>query len=207
MESTATGEWSIGMEHQMGQGTDRGVEQGDGHGDGPARGAAQEGDRRFGERQRRYHPRHRKDRVLHTRISEELARDIRQMAEDLRVPVSNLVRNVLEETFSVVESVTDDMGDLLDDVIERAGRASDRIHEFQRRRREREARAVHGPRRSERGEEFEDIEAWQPVILNAARCCDVDGREIGRGEEAFVGLTASGLSGTYLCRRCVEARK
>ena len=43
----------------------------------------------------------------------QLASDIRQMAEDLRVPVSNLVRNVLEEAFSVVESVSDDVGDLL----------------------------------------------------------------------------------------------
>jgi hypothetical protein len=40
--------------------------------------------------------RHRKERVLHTRISEPLAEDIRRMAEDLRVPVSNLVRNGLQ---------------------------------------------------------------------------------------------------------------
>jgi hypothetical protein len=178
-----------------------------GQGDGPAHGAERERNRRSGERQRRYHPRHRKERVLHTRISEQLARDIRQMAEDLRVPVSNLVRNVLEETFSVVESVTGDMGELLEDVIEQAERASDRIHHFQRRRRDREAREVHRSQRSERPEAFEDIEAWQPVILNANRRCDADGREIRRGEQAFVGLTASGLSGTYLCPPCVEARR
>jgi hypothetical protein len=164
----------------------------------------QEGDRRFDERQRRYDPRHRKERVLHTRISEQLASDIRQMAEDLRVPVSNLVRNVLEETFS---AVTDGMGELLEDVIEQAERASDRIHHFQRRRRERETRDAQRPEPSERPEAFEDIEAWQPVILNATRHCDGDGREIRRGEQAFVGLTASGLSGTYLCAPCVEARR
>jgi len=129
------------------------------------------------------------------------------MAEDLRVPVSNLVRNVLEETFSVVDSVTDDMGGLLEEVIEQAERASDRIHHFQRRRRERESREARRQQRPEAPEEFEDIEAWQPVILNAARRCDADGRELRRGEAAFVGLTASGLSGTYLCPRCVEARK
>ena len=167
----------------------------------------QERDRRFDERQRRYDPRQRKERVLHTRISEQLSSDIRQMAEDLRVPVSNLVRNVLEETFSAVENVTDGMGDLLEDVIEQAERASDRIHHFQRRRRERESREAEREESSEASEEFEDIEAWQPVILNTARRCDRDGREIRRGEQAFVGLTASGLSGTYLCAPCVEARK
>jgi hypothetical protein len=178
-----------------------------GQGDGPAHSGEQERDRRFDERQRRYHPRHRKERVLHTRISEQLSRDIRQMAEDLRVPVSNLVRNVLEETFSVVESVTGDMGELLEDVIEQAERASDRIHHFQHRRRERESREADRRQRPERPEKFEEIEAWQPVILNAPRRCDGDGREIRRGDQAYVGLTASGLSGTYLCPPCVEARK
>ena len=36
---------------------------------------------------------------------------------------------------------------------------------------------------------------------------EIYGREIRRGEQAFVGLTASGLSGTYLCPPCVEARR
>ena len=53
-------------------------------------------------RHRRHRRRHRKERVLHTRISEDLADDIREIAEELRVPVSNIVRNVLEEAFSVV---------------------------------------------------------------------------------------------------------
>jgi hypothetical protein len=53
--------------------------------------------------------RERKERVLHTRISEQLAEDIRAIADDLRVPVSNLVRNVLEEAFDAVERVSGDM--------------------------------------------------------------------------------------------------
>ena len=71
------------------------------------------------ESQQRRHHRHRqrhrarKERVLHTRISEQLSEDIRQMADELRVPVSNLVRNVLEEAFAVVETVTDNVGDLV----------------------------------------------------------------------------------------------
>ena len=53
--------------------------------------------------------RERKERVLHTRISEQLAEDIRAIADDLRVPVSNLVRNVLEEAFDAVERVSGDV--------------------------------------------------------------------------------------------------
>ena len=58
---------------------------------------------------------------MHTRISEQLAEDIRRVAEDLRVPVSNLVRNVLEETFSVVESVSENLGTWLEEVATEVG--------------------------------------------------------------------------------------
>jgi len=70
---------------------------------------------------------------LHTRISEQLAEDIRRVAEDLRVPVSNLVRNVLEETFSVVESVTDNLGTWLEDVATEVGQARSSPRQRQRR--------------------------------------------------------------------------
>src|SRR6516164_130734 len=70
-----------------------------------------------------FRERGRKERVLHTRISEQLAEDIRRVADDLRVPVSNLVRNVLEETFSVVETVTDNLGTWLEEVATEVGEA------------------------------------------------------------------------------------
>ena len=69
----------------------------------------------------------RKERVLHTRISEQLSEDIRNFAEDLRVPASNLVRNVLEEVFTVVDGVSDDVGNLFDDLIEEAEGVRERV--------------------------------------------------------------------------------
>ncbi|MEN8181118.1 MAG: hypothetical protein ABFS46_01135, partial [Myxococcota bacterium] len=53
--------------------------------------------RRRAREERRRHGR--KERVLHTRVSDRLADDIREVADELRVPVSNLVRNVLEDAF------------------------------------------------------------------------------------------------------------
>ena len=76
---------------------------------------------------RRHGHRARKERVLHTRISEQLSEDIRNFAEDLRVPASNLVRNVLEEVFTVVDGVSDDVGDLFDDLIEEAEGVRERV--------------------------------------------------------------------------------
>jgi len=85
-------------------------------------------------RRRRHRRRGRKERILHTRVSDALADDIRRMADDLRVPASNLVRNVLEEVFTVVESVTDDVGGLFDDLLDEAEAVRDRIRGQRRRR-------------------------------------------------------------------------
>lgn len=79
----------------------------------------------------------RKERVLHTRVSESLAEDIRRIAEDLRVPASNLVRNVLEEVFDVAVAVSDDVGELFDEVLDEAEAARSRLAGSRSRRRQR----------------------------------------------------------------------
>lgn len=158
---------------------------------------------------RQRHRHHRKRRVLHTRISEPLAEDIRRMAEDMRVPVSNLVRNVLEEAFSVVEAVTDNVGELIDDAMEEAERT---------RRRFRRRRGRTRPTRSEAGSdgrteaepvraEFPEVIGWQPLILNQPRSCADCEESIERGERGFAGLGEGGLAGVYLCSDCTDARR
>jgi len=172
----------------------------------------------------------RKERVLHTRISEQLSDDIRRLADDLRVPTSNLVRNVLEEVFTVVENVTDDVGELFEDVLEEADATRDRIR---RRRRGNARRRRHSPRQTsekswadvaeaeiqhdEASEpepptarreppEFPDVIGWQPLVLNQdGNCADCE-RKLSRGTRAFVGLTENGLSRNKLCRDCIQLR-
>jgi hypothetical protein len=94
----------------------------------------------------------RKERVLHTRISEQLSDDIRRLAEDLRVPTSNLVRNVLEEVFTVVENVSDDVGGIFEEVLEEADAARDRI-----RRRHRHSSRHQRRRRSSEDKSWSDV--------------------------------------------------
>ena len=171
-------------------------------------------DERCGQRGR--HRGHRKERVLHTRISEPLAEDIRRMAEDLRVPVSNLVRNVLEEAFSVVEAVTDNVGDLIEDVVDEAertrGRIRSRRHYLRHRHRHRRDRRPRGrpdgvaSAPAER-EPFPDVVGWQPLILNQPKSCADCEEPIERSERGFAGMTAAGLSEIYLCRDCMDARR
>jgi hypothetical protein len=162
----------------------------------------------------------RKERVLHTRISDRLAGDIRMVADELRVPVSNLVRNVLEDVFSVVEAVSDNVGDLVEEVVDEADRVAERLARRTRATaREFDEEVRRGARDPElefdepgRGEpeaaarpdlpEFPDVLGWQPLVLNAAQTCACCGRELVRGDRAFLGLGAGGPGTTFLCRFC-----
>ena len=153
---------------------------------------------------------HRKERVLHTRISEPLAEDIRRMAEDLRVPVSNLVRNVLEEAFAVVETVSENVGELIEDVVDEADRTRERIRRYSDRRR-REPGPADDRRREPAAarvsrEEYPKVLGWQPLIFNRPQVCSDCEESIERGERGYVGVTTNGLSSIHLCRDCVDAR-
>ena len=119
--------------------------------DGRQRSCHGEGNR-GGHRSRHARRRARKARVLHTRISDSLAEDIRRIADDLRVPTSNLVRNVLEEVFDVVESVSDDVGGLFEEVLDEAEAARQRIASARSRARGRRPRDV---------ERARDRSAWE----------------------------------------------
>ena len=147
--------------------------------------------------------RSRKERVLHTRISEDLADDLRRVAEDLRVPVSNLVRNVLEEAFSVVESVTGNVGELIEEVMDEAEAVRDRLRGRQRRRSRRmdpeesarEAEAAPPPRDDE-------VIGWQPLVLVRPQRCASCGILMGRGDSAYASVTPKGVGASWRCEDC-----
>ncbi len=170
-----------------------------------------EGDSPGSERGGSGRTRERKERVLHTRVSDALAEDIRRMAEDLRVPASNLVRNVLEEAFSMVEAVSENVGDLIEDVVGEADRARERMRQRHRHRRPRSFRGKDPLQREaatapERGE-FPDVIGWQSLILNRPqRCADCD-EPMERGQQAYFGLTATGAASTALCGDCMDTRR
>ena len=159
---------------------------------------------------------HRKERVLHTRISERLDESLRRAADELRVPVSNLVRNVLEDAFMVVETVAENVGELVDDMLEEAERVrgqwrrrsrwESRFRHRTRTRDEPRAPEVDSQEPEEAPREFPDVVGWQPLILNADQTCAECDRALRRGDKAFVGLTAQGPSPYWLCRECLQDR-
>jgi hypothetical protein len=146
----------------------------------------------------------RKERVLHTRISEELAEDIRRAARELRVPASNLVRNVLEEAFSALETVSERVGGWL----EEAAQDLERIRTRSRAgasRDETDAAAAEASPGPEAGAD-DGVLGWQAITLNAPHACLDCGRKLVRGDRAHLGLTRSGAGASVLCRACFESR-
>jgi hypothetical protein len=173
-----------------------------------------EHDARHGRRERH---RRRKERILHTRISDELEDDLRRAAEELRVPVSNLVRNLLEEAVSVVEAVSDEVGDWIDEVVGSAEEVADRVQSRRDRgaqdgqqgrsgrgRWTEAARAARAARASEPlpSEEAPQVLGWQPLVLDREQRCEC-GRVLLRGRPAHVALTTAGLVGRYRCESCI----
>ncbi|MCG8587783.1 MAG: hypothetical protein MJE66_00680 [Proteobacteria bacterium] len=150
---------------------------------------------------------------MHTRISEQLSDDIRRIADEARVPVSNLVRNVLEEVFSVVESVSDDVGELVEDVLDEAEAARDRFARRSRRRRgpsETSPPDASAPPPVVEAEEvsvLDDVLGWQTLLLNHRRDCAGCGRALERGQSAYLGVSGSPGPSIVACAACagVEA--
>ncbi len=159
----------------------------------------------------------RKERVLHTRISDQLDESLKRAADEMRVPVSNLVRNVLEDVFTVVETVTENVSELVSDLMDEADAARGRLGRRRVRRAERDVTPDDPARRAAEREveelleedrdhpEFEHVVGWQPLVLNGAQQCADCGRDLIRGDRAFLGHATQGEA-PYLCSECLSAR-
>lgn len=131
---------------------------------------------------------HRKERVLHTRVSEDLHDALHRAADELRVPVSNLVRNALEDVTKVLDRVSEHVG----------GTFGSWIRDARDRRAEAEAEA-NRPR-----PDFSDVTGWQPVRVNRPGPCADCGTPLERGDDAYLGLSATGGAPKLLCCDCLD---
>lgn len=118
-----------------------------------------------------------KDRVLQARIPEQLDEELRDRAEQLGMSVSTIVRNVLLNTFDLVEGVVTDSSQI--------------------------ARVFTGGGSAPATEEAQAaIIGWQELVLNMNGVCDECNAILPRGERAAVGLP-TGPRPTLLCLDCL----
>jgi len=133
----------------------------------------------------------RKERVIHTRVPAVLEQELKRLAENIRVPVSNLIRTILEDAV---------------DMADRAGRGVEsELH--------RAATALSSKRESilsrKKGamhnkHALEGVIGFQPMTLAAdARCARCDAA-IDEGDDAFLGVgTDPSSPRVVVCEECV----
>jgi hypothetical protein len=119
-----------------------------------------------------------KDKVLHTRIPEQLEQQLKEHAESLGLSVSSIVRNVLLNTFTLVEDVVSDSARLA------FGRLGSR-HQT-----------------SEPAEPSAPL-GWQRLILNLNAVCQNCNALLPRGSDAAIGIPASEPP-TFICCHCLD---
>lgn len=130
-----------------------------------------------------------KDRVLQARIPEELDEELRDRAEQLGLSVSTVVRNVLFNTFNLVEGVVSDSADI--------------------------ARAITGIKESPSlspssmaisGSINPDAESavlgWQEAVLNQNGVCDECNAILPKGNRAAIGFPTQPRP-VYMCLECL----
>lgn len=143
----------------------------------------------------------RKDRVIQTRVPQDLEATLKDAADQNRVSVSQLIRNVLEDTFNLVDNIVADSATLVDTV----RRDAKRIAKSARRNAPSSAAEPTTPADAPaRSMSLDEIDAWQDVIVNRPGQCAQCGTALKRGQHAFRGLSAkAGATPVWLCTGCI----
>lgn len=133
-------------------------------------------------KKRRGRSRQTKDRVLQARIPRHLDEELRGHAEQLGLSVSTVVRNVLLNTFELVEGVVVDSAKL--------------------------ARVIQG-RKQSNPEAIADetkpaVIGWQEAVLNVNGTCDHCNTILHKGDRAAVGVPVTARP-VFLCPSCLAS--
>jgi hypothetical protein len=126
----------------------------------------------------------RKERVLHTRVPAVLERELKRFADNLRIPVSNLVRTILEDALSVADAATES-------VEERLRRAAEHL---EKEREKLKKRMEHDP--------LAAVVAFQDVTLAVPAACVKCARSLPAGSRAHLGIGDGSGDRVFVCESC-----
>ena len=126
----------------------------------------------------------RKAHLIQTRVDGQLEETLREAAKQRRVSVSQLIRNVLEDTFHLVDTVVADSAQLASNV-------------------KRDAKRIAAAARGKARDPIEAVEAWQEVLVGkpvpCERCIDL----LQRGDKAMIGTSDDPTAPkVWLCTKC-----
>jgi len=127
----------------------------------------------------------RKERVIHTRVPESLDDEIKRRATDLGLSVSNLVRNILQHTFGLVEDIVHDSAE-----IARSARSA--------------KAAFSGSPKRPAPEPSPVVVGWHLALLNINGVCDTCNAVLPKGTRAGIGVLAGPGPIPFRCQRCLK---
>ena len=151
-------------------------------------------------------PAERKERVIHARIPPGLEEDLRRLADALRMPMSNLVRNILHDTVTAVDRVGRTMEGLAQDVGNHVGKEAEELrrrwarYEAERGR----PRPAREPVAEAKRDPLEDVFGFQEITLAVSGACAVCAKALLRGVSANLALTdRPGGKRIFVCDACL----
>jgi hypothetical protein len=125
-------------------------------------------------------PKARKERVLHTRVPAVLEEELKRLATTLKVPVSNVVRTILEDAVDAVDSVGRAAEGELRGVAERLRERRSKLRSYGARGDE--------PERSASPPPLAGVVGYQPLLLAREERCTLCGRALPASEQAYLGI-------------------
>ena len=155
----------------------------------------------------------RKDTIIQTRVNEALDDRLRQEAKQRRLPVSQLIRNLLQDSFALVGNVVDNVDAIAQDAIGLGKQAGADAQHLARRATHKTSKEGEDQERDEDAEDGEsgdeaplsplaDILAWQEVVLNGPQTCSRCDSKLPKGQAGFMGISATPGVVAWLCEDC-----
>ena len=150
----------------------------------------------------------RKDYLIQARVPRDLDEVLKKDAKRRRLSVSHLIRNVLQDTYELVDGVIEDVDQLVQDSVELTGRVTRDAKHIAQSASALGARKNKDKTRARAAPDFDartaDIYAWQAVVLHRSAHCERCTRELERGDAAHLGLCQTPATlPRWLCPDCL----
>ena len=168
----------------------------------------------------------RKDRLIQARVPKTLESVLKEEASRQRLSVSHLIRNILEDTFNLMDGVVVEVDNLVGDSMDLAMQVGEDTRRIARaakrgvdgikaaagtkRAQSPEPEESPAPEESEAGEEqvadpLAHVLAWNPVVLNREAQCARCGDSIPKGNSGNLGVSQDpSAAPTWLCTACID---
>jgi len=126
-----------------------------------------------------------KDKILHTRIPGQLDQHLRDRADNLGLSVSSIVRNVLLNTFELVEDVVNDSANIAKSFSSTGADISKSLNSTLRKT---------APL---------NVYGWQSMTLNLNAVCHECNAILKKGSTAGIGIPATEPM-VFICKKCLN---